>query len=72
MGINVNAVAPGFVETDMTRGLMEEQLQKIKRRSALRRLPDIDDVASAVEFLLSDGAKNITGTTITVDAGNSA
>lgn len=71
-GINVNAVAPGFVETDMTRGLKEEQLQKIKRRSALQRLPDIDDVASAVEFLLGDGAKNITGTVLTVDAGNSA
>lgn len=71
-GINVNAVAPGFVETDMTRGMTEEQLQKITRRSALQRLPDSDDVASAVEFLLSDGSKNITGTVLTVDAGNSA
>ena len=72
MGINVNAVAPGFIETDMTRGLKEEQLDRIKRRSALRRLPEIDDVANAIEFLLSDGAKNITGTVLTVDAGNSA
>jgi len=72
MGINVNAVAPGFIETDMTRGLNEEQLDKIKRRSALRRLPEIQDVANAIEFLLSDGAKNITGTVLTVDAGNSA
>lgn len=71
-GVNVNAVAPGFIETDMTRGLTEEQLQKIKRRSALRRLPGTEDIAGAVEFLLSDGAKNITGTILTVDAGNSA
>lgn len=72
VGINVNAVAPGFVQTDMTRGLTEDRLEKIKRRSALHRLPEIEDVASAVEFLLGDGAKNITGTVLTVDAGNSA
>jgi len=56
----------------MTRGLNAEQRQQIERRSALRRLPDIDDVACAVEFLLGDGAKNITGTVLTVDAGNTA
>lgn len=72
MGVNVNSVAPGFVETDLTHGLKEEQRQKIERRSALRRLADIDDVANAVEFLLSDKAKNITGTVLTVDAGNTA
>lgn len=72
VGIAVNSVAPGFVATDMTHGLTEEQRQKIERRSALRRLADVDDVASAVEFLLGDGAKNITGTVITVDAGNTA
>jgi 3-oxoacyl-[acyl-carrier protein] reductase len=71
-GINVNAVAPGFIETDMTKGLNEEQKQKIAGRSALRRLADVDDVASAVDFLLSDGAKSITGTVLTVDAGNTA
>jgi len=72
MGVNVNSVAPGFVDTDMTRGLNAEQRQQIERRSALRRLPDIDDVACAVEFLLGDGAKSITGTVLTVDAGNTA
>jgi len=72
MGVNVNSVAPGFVDTDMTRGLKAEQRQQIERRSALRRLPDIDDVACAVEFLLGDGAKSITGTVLTVDAGNTA
>lgn len=72
LGISVNAVAPGFVETNMTRGMPEEQLDRVRNRSALKRLPEIEDVASAVEFLLSDGAKNITGTALTVDAGNSA
>jgi 3-oxoacyl-[acyl-carrier protein] reductase len=72
LGITVNAVAPGFVSTDMTGDLGEQQREKIARRSALRRMPEVEDVANAVEFLLSDKAKNITGTTITVDAGNTA
>ena len=72
VGITVNAVAPGFVETDMTRGMTGEQRDQIERRSALKRLIDVDDVANAVEFLMSDRAKNITGTVLTVDAGNSA
>src|SRR5271170_3876992 len=67
LGVNVNSVAPGFVETDMTKGLSEEHRQQIERRSALKRLVDICDVASAVEFLLSEKAKNITGTVLTVD-----
>jgi 3-oxoacyl-[acyl-carrier protein] reductase len=72
MGVNVNAVSPGFVDTDMTNALKDEHREQIVRRSALRRLVDVADVASAVEFLLSDGAKNITGTVLTVDAGNTA
>jgi 3-oxoacyl-[acyl-carrier protein] reductase len=72
MGVTVNSVAPGFIETDMTQGLKDEQRQQIERRSALKRLAGIDDVANAVEFLLSDKAKNITGTVLTVDAGNTA
>lgn len=72
MGVNVNSVAPGFVETDLTQGLKDEQREKIERRSALKRLADVEDVANAVEYLLSDKAKNITGTVITVDAGSTA
>ncbi len=72
MGINVNAVAPGFVETDMTRAMGAEQREKIERRSALRRLAAVDDVANAVEFLLSERANSITGTVMTVDAGATA
>jgi 3-oxoacyl-[acyl-carrier protein] reductase len=56
----------------MTQGINDEQRQQIERRSALRHLADVDDVANAVEYLLSDKAKNITGTVITVDAGSTA
>ncbi|HUD88966.1 MAG TPA: SDR family NAD(P)-dependent oxidoreductase [Xanthobacteraceae bacterium] len=72
LGINVNAVAPGFLDTDMTHGLSGEQRQQIERRSALRRLAEVDDVAGAVEYLLSDKARNISGTVLTVDAGATA
>lgn len=72
LGITVNAVAPGFIDTEMTQALEGAQREQIQRRSALKRLADVDDVAAAVEFLLSDKAKNITGTTLTVDAGNTA
>jgi 3-oxoacyl-[acyl-carrier protein] reductase len=72
MGVNVNSVAPGFVDTDMTQGLNEDQRQQILRRSALRRSVCPEDVANAVEFLLGNNAKNITGTVITVDAGSTA
>lgn len=71
-GVTVNAVAPGFVDTEMTKGLTEEHRQQIVRRSALRRLVEVDDVAAAVEYLLSDSARNITGTVVTIDAGNTA
>jgi 3-oxoacyl-[acyl-carrier protein] reductase len=72
LGITVNAVAPGFISTEMTGELGEPARAKIARRSALRRMADVEDVANAVEFLLSAKAKNITGTTVTVDAGNTA
>jgi 3-oxoacyl-[acyl-carrier protein] reductase len=72
MGVNVNAVAPGFVDTEMTHGLNDHQREQIARRSALRRPVCREDIAEAVEFLLSDRSKNITGTVMTVDAGNTA
>ena len=72
LGITVNAVAPGFIDTDMTHGLDGEQRQKVMRRSALRRLAEVEDVANAVEYLLSDKARNVSGTVMTVDAGATA
>ena len=70
--ITVNAIAPGFVETGMTNCLRGEQRDQIIRRSALHRLAEADDVAGAVAFLLSDKARNVTGTVLTVDAGSVA
>jgi 3-oxoacyl-[acyl-carrier protein] reductase len=72
MGVNVNAVAPGFLDTEMTRDLPDEGRAKVARRSALQRLATVDEVADAVEFLLSDKAASITGTVLTVDAGSTA
>ena len=72
LGITVNAIAPGFVDTEMTQSMTDEQREQIVRRSALKRLVEVEDVAATVDFLLSEGAKSITGTVITVDAGNTA
>ncbi len=70
--ITVNTVSPGYMETAMTSGLNEEHIASIKRRSPMGRLPTVSDVACAVRFLLSSDASNITGTSITVDAGSTA
>jgi 3-oxoacyl-[acyl-carrier protein] reductase len=72
LGITVNALAPGFVATEMTQELDEKQREQIARRSAMKRMPDPIDVARSVEFLLGDGGRNVTGTTLTIDAGNTA
>jgi 3-oxoacyl-[acyl-carrier protein] reductase len=72
LGVTVNAVAPGFIDTEMTAGMGEEGREQVMRRSALRRLADVEDVAALVEFLMGDGGKNITGSVMTVDAGNTA
>ena len=69
LGITVNAVAPGFVDTAMTKELDEDDRRRIIGRSALRRMVGPDDVAAAVAYLISDEARNITGTILTVDAG---
>ncbi len=72
LGITVNAVAPGFIDTAMTEELGEDARARITRRSALRRMAEPHDVAQAVEYFLSDAARNVTGITLTVDAGNTA
>ena len=72
LGITVNTVAPGFVATELTGGMTPRQIGKVAARSALRRLAEPADVAGAVSFLMGDSARNITGTTLTVDAGNTA
>src|ERR1700742_4193814 len=72
LGITVNAIAPGFIDTELTHSLSDDQRKRIAGRSALRRLPDTDDVARMVEYLLGDGGRNITGSVMTIDAGNTA
>lgn len=72
LGVTVNAVAPGFVDTTMTEGLEDVQREQIVRRSPLKRLAAVEDVAAAVAFLMSEAARNVTGTVLTVDAGSTA
>jgi 3-oxoacyl-[acyl-carrier protein] reductase len=72
IGITVNALAPGFIDTDLTKGLTDSDREKIVSRSALRRLAEPEDVAGTVAFLMGPGGRNITGTVITIDAGNTA
>jgi 3-oxoacyl-[acyl-carrier protein] reductase len=72
LGITVNAIAPGFIDTQLTERLSEDQRNRIVGRSALRRLPQADDVARMVEHLLGEGGRNITGSVLTIDGGNTA
>ena len=67
--ITANVVAPGFVETDMTSGLTDEQKQTIKTQVPLGRYATAAEVASAVTWLASDGAAYVTGAVIPVDGG---
>jgi 3-oxoacyl-[acyl-carrier protein] reductase len=67
--ITVNSVAPGFIETDMTRSLSEEQVKKLVDTVPLGRLGRIEDVAQAVLFLCSPNASYITGSTLHVNGG---
>ncbi|WP_338589247.1 SDR family oxidoreductase [Shewanella khirikhana] len=70
--ITVNTLAPGYMETNMTDGLIGDKLEKIKRRSCLDRLAKVSDAASMALFLISENASGITGATFTVDAGSTA
>jgi 3-oxoacyl-[acyl-carrier protein] reductase len=67
--ITVNCVAPGFIDTDMTRALSAEQRSGLLTQIPLGRLGDVDDVAQAVLFLASPGASYITGCTLHVNGG---
>ena len=67
--INVNAVAPGFIETKMTESLPESARENLVRQIPLQRLGKPEDVAHLVGFLVSDKAAYITGQTIPVDGG---
>ncbi|CAK9884688.1 MAG: 3-oxoacyl-[acyl-carrier-protein] reductase FabG [Candidatus Erwinia impunctatus] len=68
-GITVNVVAPGFIETDMTRALNEEQRANTLAQVPAGRLGDAQDIANAVAFLASDEAAYITGETLHVNGG---
>jgi 3-oxoacyl-[acyl-carrier protein] reductase len=72
LGITVNAIAPGFIDTEMTRGLDETQRKRIADRSALRRLAEVEDVANMTAYLIGEAGRNITGAVMTVDAGSTA
>lgn len=68
-GVTVNAVAPGFIETDMTEAVRNLAGKELKKKIPARRLGQPDDVAAAVLFLAGDGASYTTGQTISVDGG---
>ena len=67
--ITVNCVAPGFIETDMTRSLAPEQVKKLVENVPLGRLGRVDDIAQAVLYLCSPGAAYVTGATLHVNGG---
>jgi 3-oxoacyl-[acyl-carrier protein] reductase len=67
--ITVNAVAPGFIETDMTKGLTSELKEKMLDQTPLKRMGTPDDIANAVKFLVSDEANFITGHVLDVNGG---
>lgn len=69
IGVTVNAVSPGYMETEMSAGLETDALEKVVRRSPLNELAQVGDVAAAVAYLLSDGARRVTGIELKVDAG---
>jgi len=72
MNVTVNAVAPGFIDTDLTGEMDEAERERVARRAALKRMATAEDVAAAVAYLMGEDARNITGTVITIDAGATA
>ena len=71
-GITVNSVAPGYLRTEMSHGLDEDQLQQIVRRTPAGRLGEPDDIARVVQFLTAPGNDYLTGQVIVVDGGLTA
>lgn len=71
-GITVNCIAPGYMDTDMTKGIAPDKLLSIKRRSPSGKLATVESVAASVSFLLGQEGAMINGTTLTVDAGSTA
>ena len=67
--INVNAISPGFIDTDMTRALSQEQIEALTKNIPLGRIASPDEVSSVVAFLLSDDSSYITGENINVNGG---
>jgi 3-oxoacyl-[acyl-carrier protein] reductase len=72
LGITVNSIAPGFLETEMTHGLDEQQVGQIVRRTPLGRLGRPDDILPTIDYLLSDGSAFMTGQVLVVDGGLTA
>ncbi len=72
VGVTVNAIAPGFVATELTSGLDASARDRIAARGALRRLAEPQDVAAMAAFLMGEGGRNISGAVMTVDAGGTA
>ncbi|QMU60907.1 MAG: 3-oxoacyl-ACP reductase FabG [Gammaproteobacteria bacterium] len=68
-GITVNAIAPGFIETDMTDDLNEDQQKALMGKIPLGRMGNVKDIAEAVKFLVSDSAGYITGETLHINGG---
>ena len=68
-GITVNLLAPGFIETDMTAALSDEQRAGMLARIPLGRMGDVKEIAAAVSFLSGDQAAYITGQTIHINGG---
>lgn len=67
--VTVNVVSPGFIDTDMTRKLTEEQREALIQRIPLQRIGKVEDISSAVSFLASDAAGYITGQTLHINGG---
>ncbi|MCK5425670.1 MAG: SDR family oxidoreductase, partial [Emcibacter sp.] len=68
-GITANAIAPGYVATEMVKAVPEEIVAKIIKGIPLRRLGEAEEIANAVAYLVSDGASFVTGSTLTINGG---